>query len=376
MEVVIHMKKKIQNLVIIIIQLLIGGACGFFGTLYFESFLDFTSSDNIILMLSVFILYFYFAFFLHIIIHECGHLIFGLKTGYKFVSIRFFNFMLIKEDDKIKRKKFSLAGTGGQCLLAPPDYNNGDFPIVLYNLGGCIMNVFTSIFAMIIFLIHLNPWIDAFFIIFSLCGIGSALTNGIPLHTTQIANDGANVVALRKDHEAKKAFWIQMKINELTSLNIRLKDMPEELFDFECKDLDNQLLSTIEIFKTQRYMDLHNFIKAKELMQWLLENANMLMGIHKHILINDLIYIAIIENDNETIEKLMTKEHKKMRKALKTNLSFLRTQYAYELFLNQSAKTVKTIKDFNKFASNYPYKADVESESELINIAKETIIHD
>ncbi|MGN0027478.1 MAG: hypothetical protein ACI33I_10830 [Clostridium sp.] len=34
--------------------------------------------------------------------------------------------MFIKENDKLKLKKLSLAGTGGQCLMSPPEFIDGN----------------------------------------------------------------------------------------------------------------------------------------------------------------------------------------------------------------------------------------------------------
>ena len=67
------------------------------------------------------------SFVLHIIIHEAGHLVFGLLTGYKFVSFRVFNVLIDKEEnDKIRlRTVQGVDGTGGQCLMSPPKIKNG-----------------------------------------------------------------------------------------------------------------------------------------------------------------------------------------------------------------------------------------------------------
>ncbi len=73
----------------------------------------------------------YLAIFLQIILHEAGHLLFGLLTGYRFSSFRIGSFMWILQDGKIRFKRFSLAGTGGQCLLLPPPMVDGKMPYVL-----------------------------------------------------------------------------------------------------------------------------------------------------------------------------------------------------------------------------------------------------
>ena len=74
-------------------------------------------------------------------IHELGHLVCGLLSGYKFVSFRIFNFTLLKENGKFKIKKFAIAGTGGQCILTPPDLPLEKIPIGWYNIGGVVANI-------------------------------------------------------------------------------------------------------------------------------------------------------------------------------------------------------------------------------------------
>ena len=71
-----------------------------------------------------------------IIVHEAGHLAGGLATGYTFCSFRVGSWMLQKEQGRLKLRRLSLAGTGGQCLLAPPELKEGRMPCVWYNLGG------------------------------------------------------------------------------------------------------------------------------------------------------------------------------------------------------------------------------------------------
>ena len=97
--------------------------------------------DRIIVLLLIM----YVAIFAQIIIHEAGHLIFGLVSGYQFSSFRIFSFMWVKENGRIRLRRLSVAGTGGQCLMAPPDMVDGKIPLVLYNLGGSLMNFISAI---------------------------------------------------------------------------------------------------------------------------------------------------------------------------------------------------------------------------------------
>ena len=60
------------------------------------------------------------AIVLNTFFHELGHLIFGLLTGYRFLSFRIFGLMLTRESGSLRFKKHSMPGTLGQCLMAPP----------------------------------------------------------------------------------------------------------------------------------------------------------------------------------------------------------------------------------------------------------------
>ena len=47
-------------------------------------------------------------------LHEVGHLLFGVASGYKFSSIRIYKYAIVKDDSGFHVKKFNIQGTGGQ----------------------------------------------------------------------------------------------------------------------------------------------------------------------------------------------------------------------------------------------------------------------
>ncbi|MBQ4102482.1 MAG: hypothetical protein IJC85_06330, partial [Oscillospiraceae bacterium] len=51
--------------------------------------------------------------YIQTVIHELGHLVFGLLSGYRFSSFRIFSILLKKEQGKLRIKRLKLAGTGG-----------------------------------------------------------------------------------------------------------------------------------------------------------------------------------------------------------------------------------------------------------------------
>lgn len=134
-------KKKViwQKYIGMAFFVLMGAACGFLMVMYMDGFGTERTLHEEILSIIGLLFGMYAAILVHVIIHEAGHLVFGLLSGYKFSSFRIFSFMWVKEGDKISVRRLSIAGTGGQCLMSPPDMVDGKIPVVLYNLGGSLM---------------------------------------------------------------------------------------------------------------------------------------------------------------------------------------------------------------------------------------------
>lgn len=370
-------KNKFGQIFAYFVFIAVGACCGFFMAEQMFAPLKARSALYLKLLgIGFNFLLIYFAFMLGIIIHEGGHLIFGLLTGYKFCSFRVGSLMLVKKKEKLKLKRFSLMGTGGQCLLAPPDFSK-KMPYKLYNLGGVIVNLICGgISAAIIAILNpSNSYLSLFLIGFTLINFANFLINGIPLTIGSIDNDGKNVFSLEKSESAKKAFWAQMKINALVTEEIRLRDMPEELFEVpEKNQMTDALTASMAVFACNREMDMMDFDKAKELADYALENAEGLIDLHKNILINELLYINSVQENQAEADKLMSDSFKTFTKAMAKNPSVCRSLYAYNLLIkNDSAEAEKQMSKFERIAKNYPHKCEVDGELELISYAKAKI---
>lgn len=304
------------------------------------------------------------------IIHEAGHLLFGLLTGYKFVSFRIGSFILIKED-KFKIKRYAIKGTAGQCLMDPPNYEKEKFPYVLYNLGGGLLNLIIS-FIVILVMILTNPGPnirDALYI-FSAFGIFIGLTNLIPLNMGGISNDGLNIISIKKSEEARYSFYLQLKVNALLMTGTRYKDMPIDLINApEELDIKNSINLSRKLLEGNYYLDVHDFKKVKELFEKILEDEDIL-ELYKKEVICDLLFCELVTELNEDkIKELYSDNIKKYIKQNKFMVSKRRIEYAYELLVNKDReKAKKSLEEFNKILKVSPYKGEVLSELELISI--------
>lgn len=327
-------------------------------------------------LIGVYILLFVFLY-AHIVIHEGGHLILGLLTGYRYSSFRIGSFMWVKSNGKLYFKRYSLAGTGGQCLMAPPDMVDGKIPYALYNFGGFFANLITSVIPLVVVMLswELTYW-NCMVILWSAIGLFLALTNGIPMRMQGMPNDGHNAMSLGKNPEALKAFWLQMKINERISNGNRLKDLPEEWFTMPAEEgMQNSLIATIAVFACNRLMDLGKYDEAAVEMERLVNGKNGIVGIHKQMLNADLLFCELVgENRPEKIAELYNDELKKFLKMAKKSPSTFRTQYLYAKYVEKDEKAVAAaLNGFEKVAKTYPYPHEVEAERELIAYAEEKL---
>lgn len=282
--------------------------------------------------------------------------------------------MLVKDaGGKLRLRRLVIAGTDGQCLLSPPDPVEGKMPVVLYNLGGVMMNVLSALVAAGVFaLLPEKGFWGRALLLFALTGLFLALLNGIPLRAGTVDNDGRNTLSLRRDPAAMYAFWLQMKANAMLAEGRRLRDMPEAWFNMpDDEAMKSGLVAAQGVLVCNRLMDQHRFAEADGLMAHMLEQDGM-VALHRCLLICDRMYVEMIsENRREVIESMRTKEQVALMKKMKRFPSILRTAYAYALLCQGNEEQgADFLAEFDRVARSYPYPADIQSERELMELAR------
>ena len=368
-------KNSLPQWIILAIYMVAGVAVGILAMEYMDQF--FTESNSLLELLIIYVLLIfsaYIALTVQTIIHEGGHLLFGLLTGYRFTSFRIFSWMLIREEGQIALKHLSLTGTAGQCLMAPPRMKDGKIPFVLYNLGGVLANLF---FSVLFFIIagHLSntSFATVLLKIFAVIGITFALINGIPLRTNMIDNDGMNVVSLKRSLKAVYAFWLQLEMNSLMAQGKRLKDMPEEWFEMpEEEEMQNGLIAARGVLYCDRQMDERRFKEAREAIEHLLSIESAVAPLHLGLLKCNLIYLLLMEgNQEEAVSQLLDKEQRKLMRSMKSYPSVVRTEYALAMLLDHDATKAEEIRDaFDRHSDTFPYPSEVKAENELMDMVK------
>lgn len=296
-----------------------------------------------------------------VVTHEGGHLIFGLLTGYQFVSFRIFSVMLLRENGKFRIRKQKVPGTAGQCLMAPPPKINGKYPYVLYNLGGILVCAFLSLIPMVIsFLLLSNSNFGMPLFIIGFVSFVMNLMNAIPTNGKSMINDATNLRMANRSQVGRDALWNQLEYIHLHSRNIRTADMPEEMFfrPHE-KDLDNILVQWQPMANIERYEDMGDYEKAWEETDHILKNAPFLPPVYEDYFKTEIIYLgSILGKDTERVETYVKELQK--RNLAKNSVNSARADYAYRKLTGKDAEAA--LKCFEKKIGKEAYRASADFE--------------
>lgn len=346
--------KKIWNLVYWLFWIIFGGVIGYL----FGEYIGRGGSSVSSIWLLIWIV---LAFVLQIAIHEAGHLVFGLLTGYQFLSYRLFSFLWQKHTDgKVRFSFYSLLGTLGQCLMSPPKPVNGKIPYVLYNLGGGFANLLSIFFFE---LLKLPGWFDTVFLD-TMSGVGLllAMTNLIPF-SDLISNDGANVLSIKKSPKGSLYFYSMLEIHTRLAQGVSWRDMDTATFiPVTREDLNNSMAMAMALNTISRKIDEEDFIGAREyIMQ--LELLHVKTTKIYQVLIKGIAAYCDLMLDSHTAIVFSKQEWKIIFSLSKSQPSILVFLYAYSALVEKDIqKAEQYIKQFYKLKKTHPLPVEYQSE--------------
>lgn len=281
------------------------------------------------------------AFVLNLILHEAGHMVFGLLTGYKFLSFRIFTYTLVKEESGWKWKKFSISGTAGQCLMIPPKVDRvEDVPYFWYNVGGVLVNfIIVVVCGLLLALFDLPPIPFSLCTMFVLTGVLCLLENAIPMTPAGVPNDGMNILTLWKHPEQRGSFARMMHIVAGQSFGKRLKELPEDLFVNQPLTANPSVMeiSDRNIYQCWLYDNLR-FDESREVAEEIMNVGKKLPALFRIEVMSDLLFLELATlNRLEVVKDLWDKKQEKyVRQAAKYMPIKHASLFAYELICNQN----------------------------------------
>lgn len=245
------------------------------------------------------------ASLLGIILHEAGHLIFGLLTGYRFVSFRVFSLTLVKIDGHLRWKRFDLGGTGGQCLMRPPERPLADIDTRWYNAGGVLMNLLLLAVSLGLFWWSTAPegdsrlpeWLELFLLMSIIVNGCYALLNGIPLRLGGIGNDGYNLLHLERNPADKRLLYLMLEANARIQEGTNPADLPAEWFaatpDQEPIDWADGLQANWQSMVVSYMEDRHEWDAAYALLADAMAHRKLLIGLFEKELASEAVLVCL-----------------------------------------------------------------------------------
>ncbi|MDE6161908.1 MAG: hypothetical protein K2F77_09655 [Muribaculaceae bacterium] len=362
---------------------MLGGIIGFviaavaivlFGDTSFSEFADkFRAIDvpEILAAVAVAVAAFVVSVSLLVVIHEAGHMVCGLASGYRFVSFRIFSFTFVRDAaGRLRVKRFSLAGTGGQCLLCPPERPLEEIPVVWYNAGGLLANLLAFLVVLPLMWLDLNPFVKEFAGIFLITDAGLLLLNGIPMQSAGMGNDAHNMIALRRNLAAKRGVMLQLKVNSMVQEGARPKDLPAEWFAVsDCVDYRNALEVSVPLMAASRLLDMERWEEAYGAFSAIYAHREELMPLYAKETACELACCAMLTGRTVEAEELLAdKELRKYVEAYRRVMSSKeRLLCAEALFIRHDRDAAEAIcEELQRRSPHYLLQGEVRSDLALM----------
>ncbi len=277
----------------------------------FREFFDAFRSVKVLEMLGaivVAIVSFLIAQAVLIIVHEAGHLVGGLLSGYRFVSFRIFSYTFVKENGHLRVKKFKVQGTGGQCLLEPPLRPLDEIPVKLYIAGGVLANILVLLAVLPLAWLRMPPYLHEALWVFIFTDLFLIILNGIPMRIGGICNDAMDFIELHKYPLSKLGVLNQLRANRLIQEGVRPKDLPPDLYEVPGQiDYSKALQVSLPLMKYGCLLDQGDAVAALEGYQDIYSHKDVIMPLYVREICCELVYLYLLAGRDEDARTLLDK---------------------------------------------------------------------
>ena len=310
-----------------------------------------------------------------VIVHEFGHLIFGLLTGYTFAAIGFGHHLFLQRDGRVRRFVYKLPGALGFCAMEVPDMKDGSFPFRLYLSGGALCNAFLALVCIFAFAFGIGSGVLFFphaFLLPAFVNAYFAIVSILPIKTKFLNTDGKQLFDLLKHKNIRKSFWACEKISAAQYRGVKFEDIPSEWFN-ETDDTQSVYAASIRAVRFLARTETDEPKEVCALIEKELSENHALSGRSKALLICMRIYYESTgERNADTLKKLITQTQIDFMKRMKNVPSVIQTEYAYALLVEKDVREASRIKArLEKISKKYPFPAEIDTAKKLIARADE-----
>lgn len=213
----------------------------------------------------------YIVFFMvSVPLHELGHMVCGLLTGYRFSLYRIGSLIWVKEGGRVVRKRSRNKLIAGQCLMIPPE--EADFRYGLYNLGGGLANLLLAALLWGLFAV-IAPGRDSIWEAVLIGGIVvnvfMGLMNLVPMSMGGLPNDGMNILMALRSKAAKHGLYVMLWSNHQLMEGKRFSELDPAAFEIGEEVDRRNYLAAYPVFCQASYLyDVGRYAESIAVMDW------------------------------------------------------------------------------------------------------------
>ena len=316
---------------------------------------------------TVLFLLIYLSYKSMILVREGGKVVCGKISGYDFVFTRIGRIFILNNIGKKKVKRLSYAVWGGQTIMAPHEYKDGDYPYLLYNYGGAISCILYYALAALILL----PCKD---LLYAGAFLKSLSVFALIIIIKEVIVSAKNKLNVMKNSETRRCFYSWAKMNYLLSEGVRFKDMDENLFAMPDNDyLADHVCALIGAVNIDRALDKLDIESARQYALHTLKYGKGLAAGNRNVVKLQLIFCDLLSGDrDEELAELLDEDMKKLLKSEVYISEAVTVQYAYSLFYeHDNEEAEKYLDKFNESLKDCTHDAKVKKETEIIKYVRD-----
>lgn len=230
-------------------------------------------------------------------VHEAGHMVFGLISGYSLLSYKVGPFEWYKSDDKIKFRILPLnAIVLGQCLMSPPKPKKKIKPkFHLYNAGGLIFSYLMDIIVIVLFILLINY--DICFMFIPIISISLFLTINNSIYQPGGINDVCNYVLVKNNPKYIDSILYQLEM--ITNITNGKRYGAKTLYTPYYEEKLNHISLAVVQFRFYQLIDKDDFEEAKKLAKIMRKNIQRIpFVLQRAAILLDILYADLVLDEN------------------------------------------------------------------------------
>ncbi len=302
-------------------------------------------NDSVDVYYFLYILFMIVGIFIFLIVHELGHLLFGLLSGYEFISFQFFTNIIFKDTDgKIRTEKRKNRAVLGQCIMKYPKKKN--YNVIMYHVGGGILNLTFGLIFIVLYILYPNGFLGAIFMAFASVNLLFMVTNLFPLNYPT-TNDGYNIYRYIKNKDVNKLYEEYLDISIDIRNNVEFKNL--SLLEHISKSNEKEVFFANHLYhQFYKELDLFKFDEAKETLEELFKtHKEKKSNAYYACLFEKIYFYGIYMNNEVEIKKCYDEIPKKIKKSLfKLQINnYLKVAYVVAQYVEYNPNKAKKMKE-------------------------------